>query len=144
MTNYYKFKTFCKNILFAVSGIIIAISLCACHIEKSQVFYNKYPFNEKTILDNTNVFSPGERIYYLITLPEHVKSQRLYIQILQAGGTNRLGYEMVWAKQVKIRDEQYHYYTDYIVLHQAGTYIINVYSKDEPTKLLTTSEFYLK
>ena len=116
----------------------------ACDSEKVQVFYNKHPFSQETIVDNTNVFEPNERIYYLITLPKKVYTQRLYIKIMKTGSNERLGYETIWARQVKMRDEQVHYYTDYIVLRETGAYVMQVYSKDEPTKLLVNSLFYVR
>ena len=115
-----------------------------CNNEKAEVYYNKRPFNAQTITDNTNVFGPNERIYYLITLPKSVQTQRLYIKIMKMGSNERLGYDTVWARQVQLRDEQKHYYTDYIVLHETGAFVVQVYSKDEPTKLLTTSQFYIR
>ncbi len=124
--------------------VIIAVFTSGCNSEKSQIFFNVHPFSEETIVSNTNVFKPNQRIYYLITLPNPVKTQRLLVQIFKVGSNQRLGYEIVWGKQVKVRDEQFHYYTDYVVISQPGTYIMKVYSKDEPTKLLTNSEFYVK
>ena len=56
----------------------------------------------------------------------------------------RYGYDLVWAKHVKLKDEQIYYFTDYVVLNQTGTYIMKVYSKDNPTKILTYSQFLLK
>lgn len=91
-----------------------------------------------------NVFAPGERIYYLITTPKPVKSQRLLIQVVKLGKHERLGYDLVWGKQVKVRDEQIYYYTDYFVFNEKGAYMMKVYSKDEPTKILTTNDFYIR
>ena len=112
--------------------------------QKSVILFNKYPFTKESMLMGTNVFKPGERIYYLVTLPKPVKTQRLLVQIVKVGQGGRLGYELEWGKQVKIRDEQIYYYDDYVVLNEAGLYIMKVYSKDEPTKLLTSAEFHVE
>ena len=133
-----------KKIFLYITIIFLSIFLCACDKEKAQIFFNNHPFSEETIVDNTSIFKPEQRIYYLLTLPKPVQTQRLLIQIMKVGSNDRLGYELIWGKQVKIRDEQVHYFTDYIVLHSTGTYVIKVYSKDEPTKLLTSSEFYVR
>lgn len=95
---------------------------------------------------NTNVFVTGERIYYLITLPKPVEAKSLLIQILKVGGDSdeRLGYELVWGKRVKLRDGQAHYFTDYVVFNTKGAYLMKVYSRDNPTKILTTANFYVK
>lgn len=115
--------------------------------EKSVILFNKYPFTEDTILSpsNTNVFKPGERVYYLITLPKKVESQMLLVQVLKIGGAGeRLGYELVWGKRVKLRDEQVHYFTDYVVFNAPGAYAMRVYSRDKPTKVLTSAYFYVR
>lgn len=136
-----------KFLLFLVT-VFFVIFTCACDNEQSLILFNKYKFTPDTINSpsNTNVFKPNERIYYLITLPKPVESKFLLIQIVKVGGDKdeRLGYDLVWGKKVKLRDEQKHYYTDYVVLNGTGAYIMKVYSRDNPTKILTTGNFYVK
>ena len=124
---------------------------CACDTEKAQILFNKQPFRQDTMMSGTNVFKSGERIYYLITLPHSVESKRLLIQVVKTGGktltgdsADRLGYDLVWGKHVKLKDEQIYYYTDYLVFYETGAYIMTVYSRDNPTKILTSSQFYVK
>lgn len=124
---------------------------CACDTEKAQILFNKQPFRQNSMLSGTNVFKSGERIYYLITLPHSVESKRLLIQVVKTGGktltgdpADRLGYDLVWGKHVKLKDEQIYYYTDYLVFYETGAYIMTVYSRDNPTKILTSSQFYVK
>lgn len=137
-----------KKILLFLVTVFFVIFTCACDNEQSLVLFNKYKFTPDTINSpsNTNIFKPNERIYYLVTLPKPVESKFLMIQIVKVGGDKdeRLGYDLVWGKKVKLRDEQKHYYTDYIVLNENGTYIMKVYSRDNPTKILTTGQFYVK
>lgn len=136
-----------KFLLFLVT-VFFVIFTCGCDNEQSLILFNKYKFTPDTINSpsNTNVFKPNERIYYLITLPKPVESKFLLIQIVKVGGDKdeRLGYDLVWGKKVKLRDEQKHYYTDYVVLNGTGAYIMKVYSRDNPTKILTTGNFYVK
>jgi hypothetical protein len=115
----------------------------ACEKE-AYILFNKYPFSEETMSVTTNVFKPGEKIYYLVTTPKTVKTKRLLLQVMKMGKDERLGYETVWGKQVKVRDEQVFYYTDYFVFHSTGAYEMRAYSKDEPTKLLTANYFYIR
>ena len=115
----------------------------ACEKE-AYILFNKYPFSEESMSATTNVFKPGEKIYYLVTTPKTVKTKRLLLQVMKMGKDERLGYETVWGKQVKVRDEQVFYYTDYFVFHSTGAYEMRAYSKDEPTKLLTTNYFYVR
>ena len=115
----------------------------ACE-KQAYILFNKFPFSEETMSSTTNVFKPGEKIYYLVTTPKTVKTKRLLLQVIKMGKHERLGYETVWGKQVKVRDEQVFYYTDYFVFYEAGAYEMRAYSKDEPTKLLTTNNFYIR
>lgn len=123
---------------------IIVILTTACEGNSSCILFNKYPFDTNTTVQTSNIFKPGERIYYLVTTPKTVNSKRLLIQVYKLGKNERLGFELVWGKNVKVRDEQVYYYTDYIVLNETGTYMMEVYSKDNPTKLLSTNQFFIK
>ncbi len=135
-----------KKFIILIFTVFLTIFTCACDSEKSQILYNKQPFTSETILSTTNVFKPADRIYYLITLPKPVVTKGLFIQVVKVGGgkDERLGYDLVWAKRVKLKDEQIHYFTDYVVFNQSGVYIMKVYSRDNPTKILTTAQFHVK
>lgn len=132
-----------KKILLIITLLFITIFTTACEKE-AYILFNKYPFSEETMSATSNVFKPGEKIYYLVTTPKTVKTKRLLLQVMKTGKDERLGYETVWGKQVKVRDEQVFYYTDYFVFYSAGAYEMRAYSKDEPTKLLTTNHFYIR
>lgn len=134
-----------KLIIFLIT-VFMTIFTCACDKEESKILFNKHPFTSETITSTENVFKPGDRIYYLITLPQPVETKKLLIQVVKVGGDKdeRLGYDLVWAKRVRLKDEQIYYFTDYVVFNQKGTYLMKVYSKDNPTKILTTSQFYVK
>ena len=43
-----------------------------------------------------------------------------------------------------LKDEQVNYYNDYIVLNESGAYIMKVYSKDNPQKVLTQAQFFVR
>lgn len=116
----------------------------ACENEKSYILFHNLPFTKDTIASSTNVFKSGDRIYYLITTPKRVESRCLLVQIVKKGDQERLGYDLVWGKQVKVREEQVYYYTDYVVLNGKGAYTMKVYSKDNPTKVLTSNDFYIR
>lgn len=137
-----------KKTLTLIFTLFLAIFTSACNSEKSVILFNKYRFTQETITSNsnTNIFKPGDRINYLVTLPKPIESKLLLIQIIKIGGDKqeRYGYELAWGKTVKIRDEQVYYYTNYIVLNDPGAYIMKVYSRDNPTKLLTSAYFYVK
>lgn len=136
-----------KFVLFIIV-IFVSIFTCACDSEQANILFNNYKFSKETITStsNTNIFKPGERIYYLITFPKKSESKMALIQVFKLGGDKdeRLGYDLVWGKRVKLKQEQVFYYTDYIVLNGTGNYVMKVYSRDNPTKILTSANFYVK
>ncbi len=137
-----------KKFILFITVIFVSILTCACESEKAYILFNKYPISKETITStsNTNQFKTGERIYYLVTFPEKSQSKMALIQVFKLGGDKdeRLGYDIVWGKRVKLRQEQVFYYTDYIVLNSSGNYVMKVYSRDNPTKILTSANFYVK
>lgn len=133
-----------KKVISSIIFLIVLLTCCGCDNKESHILFNKYPFTADTMTSSTNIFAVGERIYYLVTTPKTVESKRLLIQVVKLGANERLGYELVWGKQVKIRDEQIYYYTDYFVFNEKGAYSVRVYSKDNPTKILSTNDFYIR
>lgn len=135
-----------KKILFYILLVVVTFFASACDEEKSQILFNKHPFTQDTMLSTTENFKPGDRIYYLVTLPIPVEKKRLFIQIIKIGGgeAQYLGHELVWSKNVKLKEEQKYYYTDYVVLNEKGAYNMNVYSRDNPTQILSSARFYIK
>ena len=133
-----------KKVLILIFAVFVMFVACACDKEQSYILFHKHPFTPETLTGSTNIFKPNERIYYLITTPKPVESKRLLVQVVKMGEKERLGYDLVWGKQVKIRDEQVYYYTDYVVFSEKGAYTMKVYSKDNPTKLLTSNDFFIR
>ena len=131
------------KLFFLIALAFVMIFTTACEKE-AYILFNKYPFSEESMSATTNVFKPGEKIYYLVTTPKTVKTKRLLLQVMKMGKDERLGYETVWGKQVKVRDEQVFYYTDYFVFHSTGAYEMRAYSKDEPTKLFSINYLYVR
>lgn len=130
-----------KLILFCT---IILLICCGCNKDKAGILFNKHPISEQNIYDHSKMFPVGSRIHYVILMPQKVESRYLYIQIIKKDNDYaRYGYQLIWTKDVRLKDEELNYYTDYIVLNEKGYYIMKVYSKDNPHKVLAASEFYV-
>lgn len=113
--------------------------------DKAGILFNNNPITEENVLDNSVKFMTGQRIYYLILVPKKVRSRYLYIQVVKKDNDyGRFGYDLYWSKNVRLKDEEVNYFTDYVVINQKGFYIMQVYSKDNPTKRLTAAEFYVQ
>ena len=133
-----------KKFLSVLAILFLTSLLSGCDSKEGHIIFNKTPITKNTISESTNVFRPGDRIFYLITTPKEIKSKYILIQVVKMGKEERLGYELVWGKQVKMRDEQIYYYTDYIVLNETGAYTMRAIARDNPTKVFATNNFYIR
>lgn len=116
----------------------------ACTTDRAAILFNKYPISEKNIYDYSKTFLAGRRIYYVILMPKKVESRYLYIQIIKKDNSyGQLGYKLQQTYNIRLKDEEINYYTDYFVLNENGFYIMKVYSKDNPHKVLTQADFYV-
>ena len=132
-----------KKLIIAVCFILLFTT--ACINDKAGILFNKYPITKDNIYDYEKVFPAGSRIYYVILMPKKVESRYLYIQVVKKDNDyGRLGYTLYWTKNIRLKDEEVNYFTDYFVIGEEGYYIMQVYSKDKPTKKLAVSEFYVQ
>lgn len=124
---------------FVILLLFISVFAAGCK-DKSYIVFNREAITPENVLDGTYVFQPGERVYYLVTLPKPVVTRQLYIQVFKRDNDEmRYGYKLIYGKTVHLKDEQQYYYTDYFVFNEKGLYEFKVYSKDEPTKELTSN-----
>ncbi len=130
-----------KRFVLYILSILVILTTTACSNTKPMILFNKNQITVETVMDNDTVFKPGERIYYLILLPKKVKTHNIYIQVIKKGSAGRLGYELYWTHNARLKEEQMYYYDDYVVINQTGSYVMVVYSKDNPQKPLTMSPF---
>lgn len=122
--------------------MLILITTGCTNTDKSAILFNRHPISEQNIYDYSVIFPVGARIYYLVLIPQKVQSRYIYIQVIKKDNSyGRLGYNLIWTRDVRLKDEEVNYYTDYIVLNEKGFYIMKVYSKDNPQKVLTSAEF---
>lgn len=130
-----------KLILFC---LLLLTLTTACTRDKAAILFNKNPITKDNVYDHSKVFPLNSRIYYLILIPKKVESRYLFIQVIKKDNDyGRLGYNLVWSRDVRLKDEEERFYYDYLVLNEKGFYIMKVYSKDSPQKVLTTAEFYV-
>lgn len=112
--------------------------------DKPAIIFNTRPITAENVMDMSSVFIPNTRIYYLILMPKTQYSRILNIQIIKKGSKEYLGYSLFMTRRVRLKDEEERYFTDYIVIGEKGAYIMKVYSGDNPRKVLTQAEFYVR
>lgn len=130
-----------KLILFCITLLFITT---ACTVDRASILFNRNPITKENIYDYSKAFPINSRIYYVVLMPKKVESRYLYIQVIKKDNEyGSLGYNLIWTKNIRLKDEEINYYTDYLVLNEKGYYIMKVYSKDNPQKVLAASEFYV-
>ena len=134
-----------KTLVLLFSVLLTMFLTCACTSDKASILFNKYPISEKNIYDYSKTFTVGRRIYYIVLMPKKVESRYLYIQIIKKDNDyGQFGYKLHQTFNIRLKDEEVNYYTDYFVLNEKGFYIMKVYSKDNPHKVLAQADFYVK
>ena len=133
-----------KKFLVFLTMLFLMFSTSACTSEKPGILFNKYPITEDTVMGYETVFGVGTRIYYLVLMPEKIHSRYAYLQIIKKGSAGRLGYKVYYGKNIRLKNEQIYYYDDYIVINEPGNYVMQIFSKDNPQKVLTMGEFLVK
>lgn len=133
-----------KKLILILVCFTIMFATSACS-DKAGILFNNNPITEDNVMDYSSVFTTGQRIYYLILFPKEVRSRYIYIQVVKKDNDyGKLGYDLYWSKTIRLKDEDVNYFTDYVVVNQKGFYIMQVYSKDNPTKRLAAAEFTVK
>lgn len=129
-----------------VFGLFLCLILCCgCLQDKPGILFNHQPITEKNIYNHSKIFPLGSRIYYVILMPNKVESRYLYIQIVKRDNDyGRIGYDLIMTRDIRLKDEEVNYFTDYFVINQKGYYEMQVYSKDNPHKVFTSAEFYVQ
>jgi len=124
--------------------IFIFIFCVGCSQEHAGILFNHQPINADNIYNYSRNFSIGSRIYYVILMPKKVESRYIYIQIIKKDNEyGQYGYDLIQTRNIRLKDEEVNYFTDYCVLNQKGTYVMQVYSKDNPHKVMAEAEFYV-
>jgi len=131
--------------------LIVILAFCAPAFawfskkDKPVIIFRSKPITETNVMAQESEFKSGERIYYLITMPKMQYSRKLYLQVVKIDNAiGYAGFNLVWTRDVKLKDEYVTYYTDYFVLNSPGMYRLQVYSQDRPTKLFARNEFWVK
>ena len=133
-----------KIVLFVLSLFLVFIT-CACNKEKAGILFNQHKITVENAFDNSDVFAPNQRIYYLVFIPKKIATKKIEIQIIKKDNKEeRLGYKLYWSKTAAMTADQIYYYTDYVVLSEPGAYVMQVYSKDKPTKRLCMAPLWVR
>lgn len=120
-------KFFLILILFCTC---IFISSCSSK-NKSLILFNHRPITQQNLLQNSTIFKTDERIYYIYLTKRNIETEDIRIKIFIRNEKANNGYgDMVYSNTFRIKKGEVNYFTDYLVFHKPGTYIMHVYRMD--------------
>ncbi len=134
-----------KKIILCFLMLFVMTVFSACSSDKAAILFNREKITAQNVMNYSSVFSPNQRIYYLILIPKKIKTRTIEIHVIKKDNDYmRLGYNLYWSYSAYLKDDQMYYYDDYVVISEPGAYVMRVYSKDNPTKTLCMSQFFVK
>ena len=138
--------SFSKILKIFLVCIFSMFFLCACKYDRGLILFNTQPINSKNALNDSKVFHPDTRVYYLFIAPKKMKSDKLIrVQIFKM--TDKApwgGNEVVRTKDYRLMKDERYYHSDYFVLHENGRYVMQVFSHDDFNNPLALNDFYVE
>lgn len=130
--------------LFLLSFFLILI-LTGCVYKRGIILFNTQPITKENALSDEMVFGVGQRVYYLFIAPKEMKNEYIRVQVFKM--TDKApwgGNEVVRTKDFRLMKDERYYHTDYFTLHEAGRYVMQVFSIDDMQHPLALDFFYVK
>jgi hypothetical protein len=134
-----KFKT-----LFLT--LIMAFTFSACEKKNTYIFFSSRPITAQTFRFETaeKVFAKGEKINFVVVTQEKFTNPVMRLQVLKIDDKLALyGYTLAHARDIEIDIEQNNFISDFY-LHNAGYYMLRVFSKDNLDKPVAENNFWVK
>lgn len=132
----------------AVSFIIIfcaSFLLCGCEKSDTVILLNHRPITKDNFLDNSIMFKKDERIYYLFMTQKPLETDFIRVKVLKRD--EKVNFEITkpsYSNDFRLYKDQVYYYNDYLVIHEAGYYCIEVSSRNKLNNPLARVDFQVK
>ncbi|MBP7212267.1 hypothetical protein KBA27_05470 [bacterium] len=133
-------------LIFAIATFLIGTSLIctSCKRPITTLLFNDSPITKETILNYSRNFYTGQKIYFIFISEKPIVADRVRIQIYKYNDPGNMLTDLVYGIDHKVHLDEYYYVTDYVVLHQAGHYMMQIFARDQLYEALTGSDFYVK
>src|SRR5574344_1998727 len=118
-----------KKLLSFILILFLSLNLCACKKKiRSLILFNNNHITKETLLKKSNEFKAGKRIYFIFMTKKPLPTETIRIKIFKRTASARNSVTgLVYCKEFKLKKDNIYYYTDYIVLHNAGDYCMMIY-----------------
>lgn len=134
-----------KRVFFSVFICIFLVSSCGWN-EDTAILLGNRPIDPENFsyINRQPVFKPRQRIYYILISEDPIEDIKLRLQVLKLDMKSPLwGIKPAYAIDIN-RGEKKHYVTDYIVLHEAGNYVIRIFGHSDMEKPIAETEFLVE
>lgn len=117
-----KFSKIFSLIIIILTSVFLC---CACENKKPFVIFSSSEINQST--KPIRLFHSGERIYYALISPKGFKDGVLKVQIFKQDDKREFwGYSYYYNREVRAKNKNF--YTDYVVIHNPGHYIMQAFN----------------
>jgi hypothetical protein len=138
-----------KSLIFKRFLIIIslfsAFFFTACDTPQTTILFNDCPITKENILQNSTQFKVGKKFYYIFITQRQIETKFIRVKILKRD--EKANYEttkMIYCNDFKLSKDEVFYYTDYIVMNDAGYYYMLIYAMNRLDKPLASADFQVK
>lgn len=134
-----------KKLLTILSILFLSFISCACHRPDTIILFNKYPITKDNLLDNSSEFVVGKRFHYIFISEKPLEADSIRVRILKRDDkANYEAIKLVYSNDFRLNKDQIYYYTDYIVINEAGYYCMLVYATNKLDAPLIKADFRVK
>lgn len=118
-----KLLTLLFLILFLATG---------CRGKNAVIVFNDEPFSRDNFNQIKTNFIQGQRIYYLFASKKDLTSPYIRVQISTVvDKTATLFYKSYWSGSYRLMKDEVNYYSDYVVIHSKGKFLMQVFKMED-------------
>lgn len=135
-----------KAVLKLLALILTSLLLfSSCTFEHGIVLFNNQPITKENALDNSKTFRVNSKVYYLFIAPNRMKNEYIRVQVFKIPENVPIGgSEVVRTKDYRLMKGERYYHTNYFTFHEAGHYVMQVFSIDDLQHPLSFGDFYVR
>lgn len=113
--------------------------LTGCVYDRGIILFSNQPITASNVPTEEHTFNAGERIYYLFIAPKKMDNKYIRVQVFKYKDN-----AVVRTKDFRLMKDERYYHSDYFVFHEAGIYLMQVFSTDDLQHPLSVGEFHIK
>lgn len=125
--------------------LISLVFLSACVYDRGIILFNTQPVTKENALSDAKVFTVGQPVYYLFIAPKRMENKFIRVQVFKMiENAPWGGNEVVRTKDYRLMKDERYYHSDYFTFHEAGRYVMQVFSIDDLQHPLSIGDFYVR